>query len=923
MNSRRFWLKILNVYAEEWWIVKRLYMLQFLQGAGIAFFFTSAFAQFLDRFAITQLPWVMIWSAGLLWITGFIYAKLEHVLSFKQFNIGTLFFTTITMLLCWTINHNTAGDWFIYIMMAWFYVLYMLDNLGFWGIAALLFDVRQSKRLFAVISAGDIPAKFVGYTLALVMVPYMGTQNLMLVGAGFTLASLPVMLAIIRSGKHEAHQSKNSHHHHEQRHKSRKIGKLVSNLVTNTYVRRIAVISLITSCCVILFNYGLYGEVAKAYHEDVELATFIAIFYASIRIIAFITKMIFTSRLTLRLGVKSALFITPVGMLMLIAVIIMVGSLSNDHKLVFYLFGISSIVVEVLRTSFNTPVLLTLMQPLPIAERLRAHNIVKGVMDPFASFLSGIVLLVFYYLGKKADIIFLCYGLLALGALWVIGVVLVNRRYVSILIKTISSRYFSRDEFDLNDEVVMAQVKKRIMKGSELEVISILNMLNSRTIDKVAEELITELLHHPSDRIKVEAIHLIASRNFTIANDSLVKLFSNGVHENVKTEAIKTYCKISTNDSEIIKYLHHESDAIKIAAVTGMLTNHHHPIQQRAESAVTHMLTSHAESEKRKGISILTEVKNFYNHPSHSILIEDANPEIAEASIKAVGKSASTKTLRVLLNQVGTHERSVLEALHEAGEKSVALLEEQLEHGYVSPRLQYKMIVLLGKIGGEHAKLVLLSLLHKGKHTEAIIRALHRSRYSTTDETQKEFETLTRTYIAYGVELLHMQQTLSKNVHNYEVLHNSLHYEIQNIREVLLYLFGCMYDREKMTRVKHGLAARGIDSSANAMEIIELTVRKDIGRLFNTLFEGTSVEQRCQSLRALLVEAEFSQVNQVLTRILSEKPIDYYTWTKACSLYFSKKYDQFVDVSLFEKFVASDNMLLKETALFADSKILT
>src|SRR5689334_2304402 len=262
MNSRRFWLKILNVYAEEWWIVKRLYILQFLQGAGIAFFFTSAFAQFLDRFDITQLPWVMIWSAFLLWITGFLYAKLEHVLSFRQFNIGTLFFTTITMLTCWIINHNTAGDWFIYIMMAWFYVLYMLDNLGFWGIAALLFDVRQSKRLFAVISAGDIPAKFVGYTLALLIVPYTGTQNLMLIGAGFTLASLPVMMAIIKSGKHEAHQSKNSHHHHEQRHKSKKIGKLVSNLVTNTYVRRIAVISLITSCCVILFNYGLYGEVA-------------------------------------------------------------------------------------------------------------------------------------------------------------------------------------------------------------------------------------------------------------------------------------------------------------------------------------------------------------------------------------------------------------------------------------------------------------------------------------------------------------------------------------------------------------------------------------------------------------------------------------------------------------------------------------
>jgi hypothetical protein len=59
---------------------------------------------------------------------------------------------------------------FLYLMLAWFNVLYLLNNLEFWGITSLLFDVRQSKRLFGLISAGDIPAKFIGYTLALVLV---------------------------------------------------------------------------------------------------------------------------------------------------------------------------------------------------------------------------------------------------------------------------------------------------------------------------------------------------------------------------------------------------------------------------------------------------------------------------------------------------------------------------------------------------------------------------------------------------------------------------------------------------------------------------------------------------------------------------------------------------------------------------------
>ena len=86
MIPGNFWLKVLNVYPNEWHIVKRLYLFQFFQGAGIAFFFTSAFAQFLEKFPITELPWVMIYSAVLLWAAGLLYTKLEHILSFENFN---------------------------------------------------------------------------------------------------------------------------------------------------------------------------------------------------------------------------------------------------------------------------------------------------------------------------------------------------------------------------------------------------------------------------------------------------------------------------------------------------------------------------------------------------------------------------------------------------------------------------------------------------------------------------------------------------------------------------------------------------------------------------------------------------------------------------------------------------------------------
>jgi len=651
MMAFKPFLKILNVYPNEWWIVKRLYLLQFFQGAGISFLFTSAFAQFVERFPITQLPWVMIWSALLLWVAGFLYAKFEHRLSFATFNISVLVFMTGSMFLMWVANFSIRGDWFLYLLMAWFNVLYMLNNMEFWGIAALVFDLRQSKRLFAVISGGDIPAKFIGYTLALIFVPYTGTQNLLLIGSACMLVSIPFFISIIRSGKldHLQHQTRHQHQHASQK----KIGKLVSNLVTNNFIRRIAFISLITSTCVILINYGFYGEVKKAYHDDVTLASFIAFFYACTRILAFVTKMVFSSRLTASIGVRPAMFITPMAMLIMTIIIASVRGLTDDQKLIFYLFGVGSMLVDVLRTSFNSPVLLTLMQPLPTHERLRAHNIVKGIMDPFASLLCGIILLTLFNMHEKVDLMFLCYVLFVLGALWIAGVVLVNRQYMTILMKTIGSRFFSRDEFNLSDDKIREQVRAKMMKGTEVEVISILTMLSSQQMDSIAEDLITQLLTHPSDKVKVEALRVMNNRNFSNARDSIIGLLQNETEEKVRLEAVKIFCRIGSDDWGMATYLDSSQEGLRSAAITGMLGNAALGIRHRGELMLSGLLHAGNKEERRAGLHILKEVKDHYDHPDHSRLINDPDPEIQAMAIRAIGKAASPDTVNALFAGAG------------------------------------------------------------------------------------------------------------------------------------------------------------------------------------------------------------------------------------------------------------------------------
>ena len=160
MKLSRSFLRALNVRRDEWWLVQKLFLLQFFQGAGIAFFFTASFSRFLEHFPVTDLAYVFVLSSFLLWGAGFFYGKLEHKVSAARLSVIITCVLASSMVLFRAGAEFITDNWFYFLMLAWFYVLYLLNNLMFWGMASQLYDVRQSKRLFSVISAGDMPAKF-------------------------------------------------------------------------------------------------------------------------------------------------------------------------------------------------------------------------------------------------------------------------------------------------------------------------------------------------------------------------------------------------------------------------------------------------------------------------------------------------------------------------------------------------------------------------------------------------------------------------------------------------------------------------------------------------------------------------------------------------------------------------------------------
>lgn len=900
--------------SNEGALVKTLFLLEFFQGAGIAFFFTASFALFLAHFPITELPYVFIYSAILQWLTGFIYSQVEHKFKISSLAIIITIFIIVSMLFFRIAFIYVHADWFLYIMLAWFNVIYLLNNLEFWGLASLLFDARQSKRLFSVISAGDIPAKFIGYTLALLTVQYIGTINLLLAGVACMLVSIIYIVRLKKSGLiHEA----DHHTTHTKKHPSNQLGKVVKNVSGNTLIRRLAALSIIVTGSFIILNFAFYAGVKEAYDDDVSLAKFIAFFLAIVRIIALIVKMIFTGRLINNLGIIRSLLITPIVMLLFVAIIVLTQNMPGYQKIIIYLFGATSIVVDILRSSINSPVFLTIMQPLSFHERLRAHTIVKGIMDPFASIIAGGLLLLLIHYGHKVDLLALSYLMMLIGILWIIGIFRVNSQYLKTVIKTISSRYFNQESFSIKDSGTLEWLKEKVKNGTEIEASNILNMVFNNG-DPLSEDLVAAALAHPSENVQTTALKLISLSDFPSASEILLPFLEQNKNPAIVAECIKILCKNGVDNSYILQFITDKEMAVRQAALTGLLFCGSEASKLEAVGFLKQMLASDDVNERKAVAEILSKQEGADLVDMTLQLMNDRDALVRKAALLAAGKSGNKELLQQLMNRIDTADSGLIYPLLMAGEKALPFIFDYVKTSEAKQIKKEKLILLCGRIEGHTAQAVLLKMLTTlPEDYLTIIKAMYRCNFKPTQANRTIFIEIAKTMLSRTAAFIYMQASLESQQKKNELLIRSFALELVALRDSLLYLFALLYDREHINKVRTAYATGKKENIINAMEIIDIAVRKDLASQFNIIFEPGNIAERMDGLEKIYPVEFFESVSRVLMRILSDDANNYNNWTMACCLYLSKKQHHEVDNLLIKKYTTAENEMVRETAFFA------
>ncbi len=617
-------------------LVEKLFIFEFFQGAAIAIFFTTAISIFLERKPTSELPVVFIISAILLWIFGFIYSKLENKLPFRSVILTVLIFNLSVIVLFRLLMQHQSESWFLFLFLSFFNVLYLLNNLEFWGLTALLFDVRQSKRLFGIVSAGDVPAKMLGYLTALIMIPYIGTANLLWVAAILMSIAFFIFQPLMAIANVDKLDKPSSHHHATFSFKT-----IALAFKVNPLIRKIALVSFFSFTCLITVTYVFYGYVKQEFENDKELAAFFAIFFAIVRGITLVIKLAGTNRLVNKIGLQKSLVLTPVFLFFLCLPALYFSGQDNFIN-TFYMFGVVAVMLEVLRSAILTPVLLASMQPLPTHQRLRGHTIIKGFMDPVAFFFTGIVLLILPRVEGKVDFSLVSLFLLLMIIGWIYFSLTVEKDYIETLKVAVRDRTLNARDISISDKDSLSYLMNRLITGSEKEVISVLQLVSSQP--EYNREFLEKALHHNSANVQLYALNVVKLQKATELLPQVKDVLKATEDKRVLSQVIGTISAIAPKE-DLSEYINHPEPEVSQSATFALLFQSDLKTDKKAESELEKLFASADSRDRINALKIAGELNSFAYSSKVVEMMQDPSPVVKQASRMAAAKIGTAELM--------------------------------------------------------------------------------------------------------------------------------------------------------------------------------------------------------------------------------------------------------------------------------------
>ncbi len=913
-------LRLLNIKPSEAWLVRNLFFLQLFQSIGIAMLLTLSNTLFLAKFNVDELPKVYILSALVLLIVNYVYAKLEHKLPIQRLILYILITAALSILAIRVLIYSVEYSYAPVVLLIWYQVVYLLCSNSFWGFAAQVFDVRESKRTFSILSAGDTPAKLLGYLSISALSGVVGISNFLFISTLCFLISYLFMQRIIRSKRVDF--IKLAHHvvHKETSHAIKPPGprEILKGIFGNQLILLISILSFIVVASLTVIDFTFLSDVKLKFKNDVMLLTFLANFFAIGRLFAILAKITLTSRIEQKLGIKKSLLILPVLLISFTIFVLISKKMEGDFTFYLYVFGSMVLITEVLKSVLQDPLILVLFQPLQPLLRLKGHLISKGILAPLGLLSAGIFIYASIYFSGTLNITTTCYLLLFMCAAWILVVYLLDRQYMLTLIESLKTGLFRGNFFLTNDAAIKQVLLEKMKSQRPLEVIYAADTLEKLDKNSI-QEFVPVLLKHEHEDVKKFALHKAHDCRMTKVIPQVKSMLDAAVPDALRIECLITLSGLEEDNTGILfDYLDHDNIKLQQQAMIALFTSG--DINAIIVAGKKLMDWMNHEDEQFRILAATTigkaADKNFYN--SLSKLLNDTSPAVQKQAIIAAGEIKSNRLLPAIFEKlkVPSMSAAAISALAACGDEVFKYFPTQETWPQLDLKTIRQYIKIAERIPGEKAKVFLEALLFADPRVKtAVITAMKDMGYVAPQHMVSHIQKMATGEIDMAAGIIGYLGSLSKEkVHS--VLRDALITELKTCESNIFYLLSFLFDRVKLLQAAENIRSGKRELLANAIEIIDIGVSKKISTRFIPVIEFLHQEQQADE-RVVSTTAE---IIVLIKKIISNSPILFSSWTNAAAIYVMNQLNHAESVAYLSAYETKGDYLVEETRNFVLAK---
>ncbi|MDB5267124.1 MAG: hypothetical protein JWP58_164 [Hymenobacter sp.] len=880
------WYRFLGVRPHETTSVWLLFAHNSLLSFGTVLVYLAATALLLARHPASSLPVAYCVGAVAMGLTGSLYAYLERRWLGPSLAVRALLAVVVIAVVLALVWQPTPSVATAVGIMTGYRLLYLLTNLEAWSMSATLFDARQGRRLFGVVSSGELPAKAVGAALA-IFVPAAHAISMLLIMAlsAYVLAALVQQAAFRRrTGLPHLGSSPPA---------GRTLPLIRQLLGPGALVRVMGLSVMAVAAIAVGVEYVFLLSVRNFLPGPVDVMQYLGAVLALAYLLASAGRLLFARRGLAWVGVRRTLLLLPLIVLGSVLVFWVLRALPVGAWGQLVYFSGLYLGLEICRRALFEPVFLVLFHRLPPPEHLAGRSVVKGIYEPAGVGLGGLLLLAAQPFPASSWLPFVWMAALVLGVAYLLRYMLWH--YLEALKLSLHLHGIAGSEAVGVGPEQPGRGSAEAESSVEmvLQAIEHLHKIEAAALLEQAEHLLT----HPSNRIRHRALRLLGAR---VALPRLRQLALEDPDPALREMAS---CLAGPHPSADDLLLHSDW-AVRQGAIRGRLGAH--PTDAAALTSLAAVAASAETSARHAALGLIGLLTPDQQQQTITTCLHSAEPSLVQAAVRAVAEVPGPDMISLMMSFLCMKkvQKPALAGLIRIGAPVLPLLKPALAQETDQRRAQ-ALAQVCARMATPAARQVLLEIA-SGANLQARAAALRAlDSFATMHGDAPLFQQLIEEEMRLAQHFLHGMHAANGE------LRAALRQELRRCTQRLFGLLMQVYERPPLQEAQHSAIHATGETQASALEILENIIPLPLFAGLQAMLETGRLSQRAEVMDALL--GPVTTAETVQTTIVRRGAEAFTAWTISVAL--RQWHPQPANVSYLVPNLQSTSLLVQESAL--------